>query len=45
RSLPFDYGQVAYSLVWNKASLNDPALRWLQQQLLDACIELEGCGV
>ncbi|TOP66558.1 LysR family transcriptional regulator [Vibrio parahaemolyticus] len=45
RSLPFDYGQVAYSLVWNKASLNDPALRWLQQQLLDARIELEGCGV
>lgn len=43
RSLPFDYGQVAYSLVWNKASLNDPALRWLQQQLLDACKELEGC--
>lgn len=35
--LPFDFGQVSYSLVWNKASLNDPALRWLKQQLLDAC--------
>ncbi|MGR5131622.1 LysR family transcriptional regulator [Vibrio alfacsensis] len=37
RPLPFEYGQVAYSLVWNKASLNDPALRWLQQQLLNSC--------
>ncbi|UPQ89097.1 LysR family transcriptional regulator [Vibrio sinaloensis] len=31
--LPFEYGQVAYSLVWNPASLNDPALRWVHQQL------------
>ncbi|WP_319537046.1 LysR family transcriptional regulator [uncultured Vibrio sp.] len=39
--LPFDFGQMSYSLVWNKASLNDPALRWLQQQLLDACKVLD----
>ncbi|EDP59888.1 transcriptional regulator, LysR family protein [Vibrio sp. AND4] len=37
KHLPFEYGQVAYSLVWNKSSLNDPALRWLQQQVLKAC--------
>ncbi|NVC93333.1 LysR family transcriptional regulator [Vibrio natriegens] len=41
--LPFDFGQVSYSLVWNKASLNDPALRWLQKQLLDACKVLSAC--
>ncbi|MGD8170351.1 LysR substrate-binding domain-containing protein [Vibrio sp. TRT 21S02] len=34
KALPFDYGQVGYSLVWNEASLNHPALRWLHQQLL-----------
>ena len=34
KPLPFDYGQVGYSLVWNQASLNHPALRWLHQQLL-----------
>ncbi len=39
--LPFDFGEVSYSLVWNKASLNDPGLRWLQQQLLDACKVLD----
>ena len=44
RPLPFEYGQVAYSLVWNKASLNDPALRWLQQQVLKACENLGGCS-
>ncbi|EGQ9935653.1 LysR family transcriptional regulator [Vibrio vulnificus] len=33
KSLPFDYGQVAYSLVYNKQSLNDPALTWLKSQL------------
>jgi hypothetical protein len=34
KSLPFEYGKVGYSLVWNQASLNDPALLWLHQQLL-----------
>ncbi len=34
KPLPFEYGQVAYSLVWNQASLNDPALAWLHQALL-----------
>ncbi|CAE6904221.1 LysR family transcriptional regulator [Vibrio sp. B1FLJ16] len=43
--LPFDFGQVSYSLIWNKASLNDPALRWLQEQLLDACKVLDACEV
>ncbi|GAA5644422.1 MULTISPECIES: LysR family transcriptional regulator [Vibrio] len=33
KNLPFDYGHVAYSLVWNKQSLNDPAQNWLHQQL------------
>ncbi|ROV58010.1 LysR family transcriptional regulator [Vibrio ponticus] len=35
KTLPFEYGKVAYSLVWNQASLNDPALQWLHSQLLD----------
>lgn len=36
KPLPFDYGQVAYSLVWNQASLNDPALNWLYNQWIDS---------
>lgn len=32
KPLPFEYGKVGYSLVWNQASLNDPALHWLYQQ-------------
>lgn len=34
KPLPFDYGQVAYSLVWNTASLNNPACRWLHSELM-----------
>ncbi|MDD1783440.1 LysR substrate-binding domain-containing protein [Enterovibrio sp. ZSDZ35] len=34
KPLPFDYGQVAYSLVWNMVSLNNPACRWLHSQLI-----------
>ncbi|WP_039850614.1 LysR family transcriptional regulator [Grimontia indica] len=34
KPLPFDYGQVAYSLVWNTVSLNNPACRWLHSQLI-----------
>ncbi|WP_407332436.1 LysR family transcriptional regulator [Enterovibrio sp. 27052020O] len=34
KPLPFDYGQVAYSLVWNTVSLNNPACRWLHDQLV-----------
>ncbi|WP_028023655.1 LysR family transcriptional regulator [Enterovibrio calviensis] len=34
KALPFDYGQVAYSLVWNTVSLNNPACRWLHDQLV-----------
>ncbi|WP_375319888.1 LysR family transcriptional regulator [Aliivibrio logei] len=29
KALPFDYGQVAYSMVYNKLSLNDQSLNWL----------------
>ncbi|MEZ9594281.1 LysR family transcriptional regulator [Shewanella sp. 10N.261.52.F9] len=35
KAMPLDYGEVAYSLVWHKQSMNDPALRWLQQQLVE----------
>jgi len=34
KSLPFEYGKVAYSLVWNQTSLNNPTLHWLHQQLV-----------
>ncbi|MBV7316528.1 LysR family transcriptional regulator [Shewanella sp. NIFS-20-20] len=34
KSLPFDYGNVGYSLVWHPQSLNNPAIKWLQQQLV-----------
>jgi len=34
KPLPFEYGKVGYSLVWNQASLNDPALNWLHSQLI-----------
>ncbi|EGA70194.1 transcriptional regulator [Vibrio sinaloensis DSM 21326] len=33
KPLPFEYGQVGYSLVWNEVSLNNPSLRWLHTQL------------
>ncbi|MFT5880171.1 MAG: DNA-binding transcriptional LysR family regulator [Moritella sp.] len=36
KPLPFDYGDVAYSLVWHQPSMNDPAHRWLYQQI-QAC--------
>ncbi|USD63276.1 LysR family transcriptional regulator [Vibrio sp. SCSIO 43140] len=29
KTLPFEYGKVAYSVVWNRASINDPAVQWL----------------
>lgn len=35
KPLPFEYGKVAYSLVWNEVSLNDPALQWLHAILVD----------
>ncbi|EEX64583.1 LysR family transcriptional regulator [Vibrio metoecus] len=38
KSLPFEYGKVAYSLVWNKPSMNDRAIRWLCQQLLSSAV-------
>lgn len=33
KPLPFDYGQVAYSIVSNKQSHNDQAMRWLFEQI------------
>lgn len=33
KALPFDYGKVAYSLVWNKPNMNDQAMTWLRNQL------------
>jgi len=29
KPMPFDYGQVAYSMVYNKLSINDQAVSWL----------------
>ncbi|WP_076413475.1 LysR family transcriptional regulator [Shewanella sp. UCD-KL12] len=37
--LPFDYGEVAYSVVWHKPSMNDPAHRWLYQQIVQSSLE------
>ncbi|WP_318416963.1 LysR family transcriptional regulator [Photobacterium leiognathi] len=37
KPLPFNYGKVAYSLVWHQPSMNDPAVRWLHQQILSFC--------
>ncbi|PNQ53805.1 LysR family transcriptional regulator [Vibrio sagamiensis] len=43
KTLPFNYGKAAYSLVWNKTSLNNPALTWLQKKVLDTCKVIDGC--
>ncbi|MBW8185270.1 LysR family transcriptional regulator [Shewanella nanhaiensis] len=40
KPLPFDYGEVAYSLVWHRQSMNDPALRWLYEQIVGFTIKL-----
>ncbi len=37
KPLPFHYGDVVYSLVWHQPSMNDPAHRWLYQQILESC--------
>ncbi|WP_282111028.1 LysR family transcriptional regulator [Shewanella algicola] len=34
KPLPIEYGSVAYSVVWHRQSMNDPALRWLFEQIL-----------
>lgn len=36
KPLPFDYGQVVYSMVFNKMALNDQALNWLFKQIKTA---------
>ena len=33
KPLPFDYGTVAYSLVWNTSNMNNQAIKWLSSQL------------
>ncbi len=38
KPLPFNYGEVVYSLVWHRPSMNDPAHRWLYQQILACAI-------
>lgn len=37
KPLPFTYGDMAYSLVWHQPSMNDPAHRWLYQQIKSCC--------
>ncbi|MGF1760043.1 LysR family transcriptional regulator [Photobacterium sagamiensis] len=37
KPLPFNYGDVAYSLVWHQPSMNDPAHRWLYEQIKQCC--------
>ncbi|WP_299015105.1 LysR family transcriptional regulator [uncultured Photobacterium sp.] len=39
KPLPFNYGQVSYSLVWHQPSMNDPAHRWLYEQIVGVCRE------
>ena len=39
KELPFDYGEVAYSLVWHKQSMKDPAQRWFYEQLKQVTAE------
>ena len=34
KPLPFDYGKVAYSLVWNRPNMNDQAMKWLCDQFI-----------
>lgn len=34
KPLPFDYGKVAYSLVWSKPNMNDQAMKWLCEQFV-----------
>ncbi|PKG38036.1 LysR family transcriptional regulator [Psychromonas sp. Urea-02u-13] len=36
KPLPFDYGQVAYSMVFNKLARNDQALSWLFNNIKEA---------
>jgi len=36
KPLPFDYGQVVYSMVFNKLALNEPALCWLFNNIKQA---------
>lgn len=36
KPLPFDYGQVVYSMVFNKLALNEPALAWLFNNIRQA---------
>ncbi len=44
KALPFNYGNIAYSLVWHQPSMNDPAHRWLYQQILKCCCDQQTEG-
>lgn len=41
KPLPFDYGQVAYSMVFNKLARNDQALSWLFNNIKEALKQQE----
>ncbi|MBC7001629.1 LysR family transcriptional regulator [Photobacterium sp. BZF1] len=44
KPLPFNYGEVSYSLVWHQPSMNDPAQRWLYEQIVAVSHESESKG-
>lgn len=44
KKLPFDYGKVAFSMVWNKASINDPSMKWLYNELVNEARQLNTKG-
>ncbi|WP_375748434.1 LysR family transcriptional regulator [Vibrio sp. HN007] len=41
KKLPFDYGKVAFSIVWNKASTNDPSMKWLYNELVEEATKIQ----
>lgn len=41
KPLPFDYGKVAYSLVWSKPNMNDQAMKWLRDQFLESAVPVQ----
>lgn len=41
KPLPFNYGDVAYSLVWHQPSMNDPAHRWMYEQIKACCKDID----
>ena len=41
KNLPFSCGDVVYSLVWHQPNMNDPAHRWMHQQIRLCCSDAE----